>query len=291
MPPQKQPNQPLTREQKELIDLDKSNLLLVCGIIFLRVYEALTTGNLTMLKLVLSDFASLDPQELADMRLQDISQPFRGLQSYNIVRFPDQEWEQSMLDESTNKVSTDCPCMVSFYRGQINVRWTIPKIEYIWQCKSPEKLAYTALVIMEELLHIRQMVTPNTRTLTSLGTMLEFDAVPDTALMDEQDRELLSQLLENDVSFLFTTYLGQYSKIFEQYQWYQDRTTASDMHKPMSPQEFISAIMYLTNKYGYPEDITETIKEDIDILSETNPDLALAMQQTNGLDDFINKES
>lgn len=281
-----QSNQPT--EDRFDIYIEKQRLSFISGMILFAVYEALVTGDLARLKLVISQFCFEDSAQLADMQLNGVAQPFKGLQSHNIVRYPDEVWEETMLDESVEKVSTDCPCMVSFYRGEINVRWTLPRIETIWQCQSAEKLAYTAMVIVEELFHIRQMISPNTRAITTLGIMLEFDAVTDTSLMAEEDRELLKRLLETDVTFFFNTYFKDYiSKI----QWFLDRESSNDDHKPMSPQEFVSAIMYLTNKYGYAEEVAETFLTDILSFVQMNPELGLPMLLTDGLNKFAIKES
>lgn len=288
MPPVSKFNQPQDSDKKEEIYIEKQRLMFISGMILFAVFESLDTGDLARLKLIISQFAFENPEELASVRLNDIAEPFKGLKSYNIVRYPDQVWEESMIDESTEKVSTDCPCAVSFYRGEVNVRWTIPRIEYIWQCQSAAKLAYTAMVIVEELFHIRQMITPNSRAITVLGTLLEFDAVSDTAQMEEPDRQLLAKLLENDVTYFFNTYFKIYT---ERIQWFIDRSTATDMHEPLTPAQFIESIMYLTSKYGYAEEVGETLLADILSFIEMNPELGLQMLLAEGLGKFVNKVS
>jgi hypothetical protein len=277
-----------TKEEKELISREKQSLMFLCGVIMMAAYNAVETGNLTRLKEILAQFCIEDPQELLENKLEGLAQPFKGLNPWSIVRYPDQVWEESLIDPSTEKVSTDCPCMVSFYRGEINIRWTLPRPEFIWQCESAQKLAYTAMVIIEELFHIRQMVTPNTRALTTLGTILEFDMVNEIPQMSKEDSTLITRLLEGDVTFFLQSYLGKY---IASHQWFTDRFASDDEHKPMTPQEFIEAIIHLTKKYGYAEEVAECILEDIAAFTEVNPELSVQMFTDPSLGKFISKEA
>lgn len=274
------------REERVFIYCKKQKYTLVCGMITSAIYSALTENELDCLKLIISQFCYEKAGELADTNIISSVQIFKDLNLNNIYRFTDSVWVDSMLDEESEKVSADCPCMVSFYKGEINIRWTLPTQNAIWSCQSAHKLAYTAMVIVEELFHMRQMITPNTRAIATLGIMLEFDRVNDISNMEEGDKSLLTRLLESDVTF----FLSSYFKGIENLQWFEDRISANDDHKPMTPQEFISAIMYLCNKYGYPEEVGEDLQTNIEYFIEMNPELGSQMLETEGLEEFTGKK-
>jgi len=268
------------------IYMEEQNLMFVSGMVLFAVLEALETGDLARLKLVISQFCFEDPQELIDNKLQGIARPFKELKARNIIRFPDEVREQSLINESTDKLDGECPCEVSFYGNEIFIRWTMPRIEFVWQCNSATKLAHIGMVIVEELFHIRQMITPNTRAITVLGTMLEFDAVKHIGQMDEDDKQLIAQVMESDVTFFFDTYFKPY---VDRIQWFLDRADADDYHKTMTPQEFIQAIMYLTNKYGYAQEVGETLLADITSFIHMNPSMGIPMLLAEGLGEFIKR--
>jgi hypothetical protein len=287
MPSKTPPPELPSPEELEQIYLERQNLMFICGVILLGIYQALEMGELIQLKLMMSQFAHEDSSRLSEMKLNGFAHPFKDLKPQNIMRYPDEVWAKSLLDPDSSKVSIECPCAVVSYRGEICLRWTIPGMEYIWQCDSIEKLAYTAMVIIEELLHIRQVISLNAHAIIVLSTMLEFDMITDTSKMDKEDADLLSQVLENDVLFFLNTY---FKRSIEQIQWFTDRIGATDMHKLMTPAEFIDAIIKLVSKYGYPHDLAATLIVDIEAFSLINPELGAEMLKASSLNGFVNSE-
>lgn len=246
-------------EDRLQIYVDRQPLVMLGGIFTLVIAEALAEGNLGKIKLYLALFCSLSPEEIKTIEFYGIK-PFKAINANNIQRYPDQLWIESMLDPNSEKISTDCPCMVSFYRGELYVRWTLPTLESVFNCSSVYKLVYTLMVTLEELYHVRQMISPNARAIITLSLLLEFDKVKEISQMEAADKELLTRILEADITFFMQRYLGNYGDVT---QWFLDRKSAQDEHKPMTYAEFITGIVVLVNKYGYPEELADTIVDDI----------------------------
>lgn len=245
---------------------EKQRLSFIAGHIMYAIQLALRYDDPTKLKLILSQFGSEDTQDLIELSFGGLK-PFENLEPHNIIRFPDQVREQSLIDDSTEILDCECHCKVSFHAGETYVRWTLPRPEFILKSNSKLKLVHLGLVVMEELLHIRQIISPNTRAINTLSSMYFFDAVQSANQMEEKDQDLLSSILETDITYFQDKYFGDLQDL----QWFKDRHNASDYHKTLTPPQFIDALMYLSNKYGDIENVSENILDEIFSAIDFNP--------------------
>ncbi len=282
MPPNLDLSKNNTQEARMQASIENLRFSLISGVIMAAVFQALLADDTLELKLILSFLGAENPEELIAAEIKGM-QPFRDFKPHNIVRFPDEVREKSLLDDTTETLDGECPCEVSFFRGQVYVRWTLPRPKYILRCNSPKKLAHLGMVVVEELLHIRQILSPNTRAVNTLSTFYEFDAVPSIGHMEQQDQELLAAVLETDITLFFEKYFAG----LEDLQWFNDRHNADDYHKTLSPQAFIDAIMYLSQRYGYIEEVIEYIVGDIHSAIESNPDVGVPMLLAPSLYQYV----
>lgn len=243
------------------------DLILICGYLTFAIIKAYNSGELENLRKSIYPFCVETAHELQTIALMNNIRPFDRIDPQNIFREPDPEWDGSMKDSHAGSIDTDTTCMVSFHRQEIFIRWSFPRIETVRECGDINKLAYTALVIVEELLHMAQITNANTRLLLTLGTHLGFNRVEDISQIEELDRKVLLRILESDITFFLNTYLTEY----ESPQWFTDRNLSTDEHKPMEPQEFISEIIMLTKKYGNFEEFLKTFIIGIQELINRNP--------------------
>lgn len=156
----------------------------------------------------------------------DLVKRFRGNQDIFFVDEPDLVFLQSMSDEY-GELSTEIQNLVNIYNDKRALRWTLMNPEVYWISSSPEKLNNCAMVILEELLHLTQLV-PGKVTIHTLGYTFENTGSYDKVLMT-----LLGRMMESDVTSILTTAFPL--MIEQQWQWYTDRLNepSYDKHNPL----------------------------------------------------------
>lgn len=250
---------------------NREDYIFMCGFIMAKVMRALFTehenpkiewvlklAELHSLKEFLIRLSTLDPEELVNVDIEGM-RPFKNIQPQNIVRFPDQPWADSMVDNSTDDCNPECPCEIAISRNKIWLRWTLPEPEYIENCFSVEKIIYTAMVVVEELLHLGQKPNLNSYRMLSLESDLE---IYDRRAMTKEDSHNIQVIRESDVTAFMKRIV---SKQFQNLQWFRDREKASgdDIHKILSISEVVELAIQISENCGYPEELLEELIREI----------------------------
>jgi len=215
------------------------------------------------LKAFLLPFTENDPTKLVDLEL-DGFKPFKYIDADKLVRFSDEEWAKSMLDDSTEFVSCDCPCEIAVFKDKIWLRWTLPGKEALLGCWSESKLVYMAMVVAEELMHLGQIVSLDETQVVSLESTIEVNH----SVMGRDDIQKLATIRESDVTEMFSRILGEFPKL----QWFSDRNKVvdNDIHQVLSLEEVVRVAMDICEEYGYPEEFLSQVVEEVTFLNQSN---------------------
>jgi hypothetical protein len=254
--------------QPQSLDLNW-NTFFAAGFFCTLIVHTLDTGDTASIKQHLAELAALTPDAIRELQI-GLSIPLDRIN--HIVREPDLLWEQSLVDPTITKVQTDTQAAIAMYQGELWLRWNLPRVEYIQACTSVEKLVYTAMVVLEEILHLRQYITPSRRYILNLRTELEFGEPVNN--LDPDVRELLELLLEADVALCMQNYLT-----FDEYghlQWYQDRVQAGphDKHRLLDPVGLVGIFMLVSkiySEFNSGEEFARSVVEGIMQWGDWNP--------------------
>jgi hypothetical protein len=265
---------------------ERESALLRISLFMGLIHRAIYRGDALELHVTLALLGREDPESLRTLET-DYCKPFLKLEKGAIWREPDQVWEESLVDDSTNRVEIECPCMIHDKAGKLMVYWSFPRMQYILKCTAVSKLIYCALVAAEEMIHLSQRLSGNSRRILTFNTSLELDGVTNVSKMTEPERILLQRIIETDVTYQIAYF--SYCPELQESQWYTDRISGDEIHRPLSPVEMLDGILYLVEKYGYPEELVKTIEEQLDFLATRNPELIGEMRKSNRLQRFLSK--
>lgn len=227
---------------------DRMKIVFSAGLLLNGILMGIHEGDFEELKKMLIGISSIDPDEVINSRIQHV----RPFQKLKIQRFVDPLWRHTMLSDS-NIVDMDTNCLVKEYKGDIYLRWTIPDPATFEQCDDPKKLIFTAMTVIEEMLHICQIEANGARKVMSLELILDLKTQGKT--LTEQDSDLLTRILESDVTYFLASKSNLFGKCIpdlEETQWYKKRFQGEKIHRPMSPDEMFEGIMHLAEKYDDP---------------------------------------
>lgn len=145
------------------------------------------------------------------------------------------DWSDSIFSETlTNdlydSIDLDTVSLVKSNPNDLAIRWTFPSAESYWATSNTQKLIHCAILMMEELLHIIQLIKPGKVELLSIGAKFNIPT-------DDEDRVILGlieRLQETDVTNTLATLIP--SMISQNWQWYVNRASQKkhEQYYPLS---------------------------------------------------------
>lgn len=274
-------NKPESSNSEEIYEYRRQNCLFWSGFLMgcaLRLVDTRSPEIFEQLKNILIRFAG---EEFSEFFAKG---PFNGMKPDHFFREPDLVWEESLIDDSSIKACVECATEISHVVTNLNevelfVRWTIPRVEYIRDCNSAEKLIYIAMVIAEELLHIVQRKDVFTWRFIMFSSDVEL-----LGRLSQADRDALQELRELDISYFFLSYfpMSKYGDL----QWYEDRSISEDYHKISSATYFIDQLIQLVRKYGDIDVFRELLSQGIGDIEKRDHALSLEISSANSFIDL-----
>lgn len=248
----------------------RMNIIITCGYISAAIYSALDDPSIERigrLKEILMLFCdeNLSPQtEIKNFR------PFEIFNEAHFTRIVDPFWDESMKDISDH-VDIELQSSFSYYQSEPWLRWMVPSPLAILRTESVLKLAYTGMVIVEELLHIIQRTAPDNVRLLCIQSDCTL-RIP-WAQLPIQYRDTIARILESDITYFLDTYMS-----IEEYghlQWFQDRINSpkSDIHHIMKPSEMVLEMLNILQRYGDTHDFALELISSIPDLAVRYPEL------------------